>query len=154
MSGKISDKGIRVRVLRQLIMLHNALYERYEVHDWSGSIYPDFKNYLWSQVRVEDVMDILGKRLHLIIWRCGRSLLGDLKIHRFWGIEKGGRKIKLYYDINISAGVPFTAIAASQKVSEGTLRRSKEEEIKSIAWGYFHYCYFPERIRNTIILIF
>jgi hypothetical protein len=60
MAGKISDKGIRVRVLRQLIELHNTLYERYEGYDWRGSnVPPDFKNYLWSQVKVEDVMDIL-----------------------------------------------------------------------------------------------
>jgi TolB-like protein len=61
MKGKISAKGIRVRVLRQLIELHNALYERYEAYEWKESnIYPDFKNYLWSQVKEEDVMDILS----------------------------------------------------------------------------------------------
>ncbi len=49
MEGKISANGILVRVLQNLIMLHNALYERYEAYDWKGSnIYPDFKNYLWS----------------------------------------------------------------------------------------------------------
>jgi len=43
----ISTKGIRV--FRQLITLHNALYERYKGYDWKGSsIYPDFKNYLWT----------------------------------------------------------------------------------------------------------
>jgi hypothetical protein len=61
MTGKIGTKGIRVKVLRPLIMLHNTLYERYEAYDWKGSnIYPDFKNYLWTIVKVEDVMDILG----------------------------------------------------------------------------------------------
>ena len=43
------------------------------------------------------------------------------------GSEKGGRpKKKINFDTvqkQLSAGVPFTAIATSQKVSEGTLRR-------------------------------
>jgi hypothetical protein len=61
MTSKIATKGIRVRVLRQLILLNNTLYERYEVHDWKGSnVPPDFKNYLWTVVNVEDIMDILG----------------------------------------------------------------------------------------------
>ena len=60
MKGKISAKGIRVKVLQNLIILHNALYDSYEAFDWKGKdISPDFKNYLWSQVKEEDVMAIL-----------------------------------------------------------------------------------------------
>jgi len=51
------------------------------------------------------------------------------------GSVKGGRPKK---DINLKvvqkqleAKVPFTAIAASQKVSEGTLRRRIKEEVSS-----------------------
>jgi len=48
------------------------------------------------------------------------------------GSKKGGRpKKKINFDTvkkQLSAGVSFTAIAASQKVSEGTLRRRMKEK--------------------------
>ncbi|MDI6884801.1 MAG: hypothetical protein QMD22_00335 [archaeon] len=59
---KISAKGIRVKVLKNLILLHNTLYQRYEDHDWKRApiyVYPDFKNYVWSVVKEKDVMEIL-----------------------------------------------------------------------------------------------
>ena len=49
------------------------------------------------------------------------------------GSKKGGRpKKKINFDTvkkQLSAGVPFTPIAASQRVSKRTLRRKMKEEI-------------------------
>jgi hypothetical protein len=61
MKGKISARGIRVKVLQRLILLHNTLYQRYEAYDWKkgSQVYPDFKNYLWTVVKEEDIMEIL-----------------------------------------------------------------------------------------------
>jgi len=50
-----------------------------------------------------------------------------LKTFRF-----GSRKLNPFHQRQRSAGVSFTAIAASQKVSEGTLRRRLKGDIDNI----------------------
>lgn len=54
-----------MEVLKNLIMLHNTLYERYEGFDWKDSqIYSDYKNYGWIIVKEVDVMDTEGCSKH------------------------------------------------------------------------------------------